>query len=226
MKSFTIILIVIFIWPVLCVAQAGTEWIWSPELSYSKKTSDRLTLIAKLSAFQSFDGFTAKKGLQFVEPQFLSSYTMTARLKVGVGYYYRLSEPLIGGDKYEHRLLQQAAYISYFRDMRLAHRFRLEQRIRSSSYQNRFRYRISFDFPLQGEQLDPGERYLILKNEMMTAFNGSEADAENRTSFGMGWFLTGSQKFEVNLQYRYQDIFSGDGVSHLLLVGTSFYISM
>lgn len=225
MKSFAVALTIIFAWPVLGLAQSGPEWIWSPELSYSKKTSDRLTLIAKFSAFQSFDGFTEKSGLQFIEPQFLASYTMTARWKVGGGYYYRLSEPLADGYKYEHRLLQQAGYISYLGDKRLAHRFRLEQRIRSSSYQNRFRYRISFDFPLQGEQLDPGERYLILKNEMMTAFNGSEADAENRASMGMGWLLSDSQKFEVNLQYRTQDIFSGDGVSHLFLVGTSFYIS-
>jgi len=110
-------------------------------------------------------------------------------------------------------------------DQRLAHRFRLEQRIRTSSYQNRFRYRISFDFPLQGERLDPGERYLILKNEMMSAFNGSEADAENRASLGMGWLLRGNKMFELNLQYRTQDIFSGNGVSHLLLLGTAFYIS-
>ncbi|MEX2410829.1 MAG: DUF2490 domain-containing protein [Candidatus Paceibacterota bacterium] len=125
---------------------------------------------------------------------------------MGGGYFYRLSEPLVDGHKYEHRLLQQAGYINYLGDKRLSHRFRLEQRIRPSSYQNRFRYLISFDFPLQSEQLDPGERYLILKNEMMTAFNGSESDAENRASMGMGWLLSRSQKFELNLQYRTQDI--------------------
>lgn len=225
MKLFVVILTFIFVLPVIGFAQSDPELIWSPELSYSKKTSERLTLIAKLSVFQSFDGFTEKQGVQFIEPQFLTSYTMTARWKVGGGYYYRLSEPLVDGYKYEHRLLQQAGYINYLGDKRLAHRFRLEQRIRSSSYQNRFRYRISYDFPLQGEQLDPGERYLILKNEMMTAFNRSAADAENRASLGMGWLLKGRQKLELNMQYRTQDIFSGDGLSHLFLVGTAFYLS-
>lgn len=226
MKIFAAFFTIILAWPVSGFAQSNTaEWIWNPELSYSKKTSDRTTLIAKLSVFQSLDNFSSSNSLRFIEPQLSASYTLTPRWKVGGGYYYRWSEPLTDSFNYEHRLLQQAGYVSFLGDQRIAHRFRLEQRIRSSSYQNRFRYRISYDFPLQGERLDPGERYLILKNEMMTAFNSSEADAENRASLGMGWFLNGRQKFEVNLQYRTQDIFSGNGISHLFWVGTSFYIS-
>lgn len=224
MKTFAFALFVVLI-PFSGFAQSGTEWIWNPELSYSKKVTDRTTLIAKLSVFNSLDNFSNQETLQYLEPQFLASYVLTARWRVGGGYYFRWSEPLVDGFKYEHRLLQQAGYVNFLGDQRLAHRFRLEQRIRTSSYQNRFRYRISFDFPLQGEQLDPGERYLILKNEMMSAFNGSEADAENRASLGMGWLLKGNKKIELNLQYRTQDIFSGSGVSHLILFGTAFYIS-
>ena len=225
MKIFVVVVVAIFAWPLLGYAQSGPEWIWNPELSYSKDTSDRMTLGAKLSIFHSFEDFTEKRALEYIEQQFTGAYTLTPRWKIGGGYYYRLSNPLLDGYEYEHRLLQQAGYISYFGDRRLSHRFRLEQRIRSSSYQNRFRYRVGFDFPLQGEQLDPGERYLIIKNEIMTAFNGSEADAENRASLGIGWLLGGGQKFEVNAQHRTQDIFSGNGVGHLLLLNTTFYIS-
>jgi len=224
MKTFAVVLSIIAL-PLTAVAQSGPEWIWNPEFSYSKKTSERTTLIAKLSVFNSLEDFTNQKSLQYIEPQLSAAYTLTPRWRVGGGYFFRWSEPLADGFRYEHRLLQQAGYVNFFGGRRLAHRLRLEQRIRSSSYQNRFRYRVSFDFPLQGEQLDPGERYLILKNEMMTAFNASEADAENRASLGMGWLLRGSQKFEMNLQYRTQDIFSGDGLSHLLLFGTTYYIS-
>ncbi|HKL14582.1 MAG TPA: DUF2490 domain-containing protein [Balneolaceae bacterium] len=224
MKTFFIVLFFLLS-PLSALSQSNIEWIWNPELSYSKKTSDRTTLIAKLSVFNSLDNITNQSAIQFIEPQLSASYTLTPRWKIGGGYYYRWSAPLLDGYNYEHRLLQQAGYVSFLGDQRLAHRFRLEQRIRSSSYQNRFRYRISFDFPLQGERLDPGETYLILKNEMMTAFNAAEADAENRASVGLGWSLPGSQKFEINLQYRTQDVFSGSGISHLLLFGTAFYIS-
>jgi len=224
MKNF-IFFAFILLCPLSVTAQSNLDWIWNPEISYSKKASDRTTLIAKLSVFNSLDNASNRRFVQFIEPQFSASYTLTARWKIGGGYYFRWAEPLIDGNRYEHRLLQQAGYINYLGDQRLAHRFRLEQRIRTSSYQNRFRYRISFDFPLQGERLDPGEKYLIFKNEMMTAFNATESDAENRVSAGLGWFIRGSYKFEFNMQYRTQDIFSGEGVSHLLLFGTAFYIS-
>jgi hypothetical protein len=59
----------------------------------------------------------------------------------------------------------------------------------------------------------------------MSAFNKDAADAENRFSAGMGWFFNRQQKFEFGLQYRTQDIFSRDGISHLFLVSTSFFMN-
>lgn len=142
-----------------------------------------------------------------------------------MGYYYRNATPLLPGHQYEHRLLQQIGFISFIGDRRISHRVRLEQRIRSSSYQNRARYRVSYDFPLEGEQLDKGEQYLILKNEVMTAFNTKEADAENRAAIGLGWYLSRKQKFEIGIEYRTQDIFADSGLGHLFLFSTAFYLN-
>jgi hypothetical protein len=224
MRKF-ILLILFSTAPLFVFAQSETEWIWNPEVSYSWKASDRLAYNTKLSMFNNGGEFGNRSWLSFLEPQFVVSYSLSTRMKIGGGYYYRWSEPLLDNYRYEHRFLQQIGYISYIGDRRVAHRLRLEQRIRSSSYQNRLRYRLSYDFPLQGERLNPGENYLILKNEMMTAFNADEADAENRVSIGLGWFVSNRYKFELNLQYRTQDIFSGDGISHLFLAGTSFYFN-
>lgn len=213
----------------LLVSERGVsqsvEWIWSPEYSYSWKSSDRMAYSTKLSMFNSVENLDDRSALQFIEPQFSLAYSLTPRAKIGGGYYYRWSTPLLDGYQYEHRFLQQVGFINYIGDRRIAHRVRTEQRVRSSSYQNRIRYRISYDFPLEGERLDPGEKYMILSNEMMTAFNRNSGDAENRFEIGLGWFFNRQQKFEVGLQYRTQDIFSGDGISHLFLVGTSFYMN-
>lgn len=210
--------------PVFAFSQQA-ELIWNPELSYSWKSSDRLGFSAKLSVFNSIRDFDNNDAIQYIEPQFSFSYGLSSGTKVGGGYYYRLSTPLIDGYQYEHRFLQQIGFISYIGDRRLAHRLRLEQRVRSSSYQNRLRYRLSYDFPLEGEKLDPGEKYLILKDEVMTAFNKDEGDAENRASVGLGWYFNSKQKFELGLQYRTQDIFSDGGISHLFLVSTSYYLN-
>lgn len=215
----------ISLFPLLTYAQSRPELIWNPELSYSWSTSDRISFTTKLSVFNNLGELGKRTALSFLEPQLLMSYGISTRLKIGGGYYYRWSEPLLSGHRYEHRFLQQIGYVSYVGDRRLVHRFRLEQRIRSSSYQNRIRYRLSYDFPLQGERLDPGENYIILKNEIMSAFNASSADAENRISAGLGWFFNKSYKFEFNLQYRTQDIFSGEEITHLFLAGTSFYFN-
>lgn len=209
----------------ICVFSQQAELIWKPGLSYSWKSSDRLGFNTKLSAFNSIRDFDNEGAIRYIEPQFSFSYGLSTRTKVGGGYYYRYSTPLVDGYQYEHRFLQQIGFISYIGDRRLAHRLRLEQRVRSSSYQNRLRYRLSYDFPLQGEQLDAGEKYLILKDEVVTAFNKDEADAENRISVGLGWYFNSKQKFELGLQYRTQDIFSGGGIGHLFLLSTSYYLN-
>ncbi len=211
--------------PLFAHSQSETEWIWSPELSYSWSTSDRVSYTTKLALFNDLNQTDNQSFLSYIEPQFIMSYGLSTRLKIGGGYYYRWSEPLLDGYNYEHRFLQQLGFVSFIGDRRVGHRVRLEQRIRSSSYQNRLRYRLSYDFPLEGERLDPGENYIILKNEAMTAFNADEADAENRLTGGIGWYFSNQYKFELNLQYRTQDIFSDDGITHMVLVGTSFYIN-
>jgi len=211
--------------PIFANAQSSYDFIWNPELSYSWSTSDRVSYTTKLSIFNDLGELGNQAAMSYIEPQFLMSYGVSTRFKVGGGYYYRWSVPLLDGYNYEHRFLQQIGYISFIGDRRLAHRFRLEQRVRSSTYQNRIRYRLSYDFPLQGERLDPGENYFIFKNELMTAFNASAADAENRFSAGLGWFFNNRYKFEFNLQYRTQDIFSGQEITHLFLAGTSFYFN-
>lgn len=220
-----LLLTFVFLTPLFVQAQSDTELIWSPELSYSWSTSDRVSYTAKLALFNDLNQLDNQAFLSYIEPQFIMTYSLSTRLKIAGGYYYRWSEPLLDGYNYEHRFLQQLGFVSYFGDRRVAHRVRLEQRVRSSSYQNRLRYRLSYDFPLEGERLDPGENYLILKNEAMTAFNIDEADAENRLTGGIGWYFNNNYKFELNLQYRTQDIFSSDGITHMVLVGTSFYIN-
>ncbi|MDX1592521.1 MAG: DUF2490 domain-containing protein [Balneolaceae bacterium] len=206
-------------------AQDRTDWIWNPEYSYTWKQSDRLGYNVKLTLFNSIADLDNRSSIQYVEPQFSFSYGVSTRLKIGGGYYYRWSAPLLDGYRYEHRFLQQAGFVNYIGDRRIVHRIRTEQRIRSSSYKNRIRYRLSYDFPLEGDRLDPGEKYIILKNEMIAAFNAETGDAENRASVGLGWFFNRKQKFEIGLQYRTQDIFSGDGISHLILFSTSYYLN-
>ncbi|MFD2532413.1 DUF2490 domain-containing protein [Gracilimonas halophila] len=201
------------------------DLIWSHDLSYSWKQSDRLGFTAKVSMFNSLRDLDNRSAVRYIEPKLTFSYSTTPSIKIGGGYYYRNVTPFLPGNQYEHRFLEQIGFVSYIGDKRIAHRLRAEQRVRSSSYQNRIRYRLSYDFPLEGQKLDAGEKYFIIKNEMMSAFNKDEADAENRADIGLGWYFNDKQKFELGLQYRTQDIFSDGGINHLFLIRTSYYIN-
>ncbi len=214
-SKFKALLAVAILYPV-CAFSQQADLIWNPELSYSWKSSERLGFKTKLSVFNSIRDFDNKTAIRYIEPQVTFSYALDGVSKIGGGYYYRLSTPMVDGYQYEHRFLQQVEFVSDLRDRELDHRLRLEQRVRSSSYQNRLRYRLGYDIPLEGE------KYLILKDEMMTAFNKDEADAENRATVGLGWNLNSKQKFELGIQYRTQDIFSNGGISHLFLLSTSY----
>lgn len=211
--------------PLFAHAQSEAELIWGPELSYSWSSSDRVSYNAKLVVFNNLRELGNQARLTHIEPSFVMTYNLTTRYRLGLGYVYRWSEPLLDEYIYEHRFLQQIGFVSFIGDRRIAHRVRLEQRIRSSSYQNRLRYRLSYDFPLEGERLDPGEKYFIINNESIAAFNAEEADGENRITAGLGWYFNNEYKFEVNLQYRMQDIFSDDGLSHMFVLGTVFYMN-
>mgnify|MGYP003678598101 CR=1 FL=1 len=147
------------------------DLIWSPELSYSWKQSDRLGFTAKFSMFNSLRDLDNNSAVRYIEPQLTFSYSSSPRVKLGGGYYYRNSTPFLPGLQYEHRFLEQIGFVSYIGDKRIAHRLRAEQRLRSSSYQNRIRYRLSYDFPLEGQKLDAGEKYFILKMKYLKFLN-------------------------------------------------------
>lgn len=213
-------LLVIFLIPAAASGQQA-DLIWNPQLSYSWQSSDQLSFSAKVSAFNSVRDFDNDSAIRYIEPKFIFSYRLPGSASVGGGYYYRWSFPLQDSDAYEHRFLQQVGFKFLIGDMDISNRFRIEQRVRSSSYQNRIRYRLSHKFPIQNE---PGrtDRYVVLSDEVMTAFNRDAADAENRVALGLGWIFNDKKVFETGIQYRTQGIFSENGISHMLLLFTTF----
>lgn len=214
-------LLVIFLLPVTIFGQQ-TELIWNPALSYSWQTSDRWSYSAKISAFNSLRDLDNKTAIRYIEPKFTFTYALSGSSNIGGGYYYRWSAPLMDGYAYEHRILQQIGFKTQIGGRNFSNRFRAEQRIRSSTYQNRIRYRLSHKFPLQSKSKNT-PRFISISDEIMTAFNKDAADAENRLALGMGW-LFGRRQFETGFQYRTQDIFSNNGISHMLLFYTNYSI--
>lgn len=223
-KRKWIFLLAALLLPTMAFAQ-NSETIWTPELSYSWKSSNRLGFNSKLALFNSVSNFDNEGAIEYIEPQISLTYGVSPRTKIGVGYLYRYVTPLVDGYQYEHRFIQQISYASYFGDRRFAHRLRTEQRIRTNSYQNRVRYRLSYDFPLKGNGIDEREKYFLINNEAIAAFNKDNASGENRFKVALGWYFNQKQKFELGLQYRTQNLFNTGDVGHLFVLSTSYYLN-
>ncbi len=136
-----------------------------------------------------------------------AAYQLTADLNLSGGYQLSWRSLHRENIDLEHRFLQQLSYSNRLNKFRLQGRLRTEQRFfRSRNYTiiHRLRSRLSANFPLQGEQLDPGEPYLNLNTEWL--FNLSIDQPlffrETRSYSGIGWRLSNGQRLENGLELR------------------------
>jgi hypothetical protein len=106
----------------------------------------------------------------------------------------------------EHRITQQFVFFSKAKFIRLAHRIRLEERIFNEDFILRLRYRFSYDKPLQGETIDPGEYYGLIANEFLYSTNFDIDDLQNRFSIGVGKVFKNKQKLQFKLLHFYSDL--------------------
>lgn len=127
---------------------------------------------------------------------------LTVRTKGAIGYQYRWS---LGGQN-SHRIIEQISWLSNVRNYRIGHRVRTDQTFLNDKVSWRLRYRISADLPINGQQLDPGEKYLILSEELIGEYFDEELALENRIVAGLGWYFENKHKLEVGIDYRLDPI--------------------
>lgn len=197
---------------------------WEPGISYTWKKGEQWAYNIKAESRSKIYDETVDYNFRFYEAEFYITRKFFNENKLTGGYMFRHEDPFEGGGfAYEHRFMQQFTFISFLRDNRLGHRIRTEQRVKHDEFENRVRYRLSYDFPLSGQSLNPGEKYLILSNEGLTTFNTEEFSVSNRFYVGLGWYFSSKQKFESGLEGRYSDIGAENNV--LIHVVTTFYIN-
>jgi hypothetical protein len=70
----------------------------------------------------------------------------------------------------------------------------------------RLRYRLSAEFPLEGQSLDAGEFYLITSGEPIYSWQDSAHDVEVRIATSLGYFISDKSELEVGLDYRMEKL--------------------
>lgn len=210
-------------------AQEGWLWQWEPTLSYTREVSKRWVANAQTTAQQSLlprSELNSGRRYHFenVQLQLFGTYHWRTHLKLTGGYSFRINDPIESLGSHNHRLMEQLTLLSYTGKYRWAGRLRVEQRFQDQGYINRWRYRISLDAPLNGEELNPGEKYLVASDEWLFSFNSQQHQHQNRLYVGVGWYTINQQKLEVGLQYRIDKIGS-TALKNILWLSTAFYWS-
>lgn len=200
-------------------AQTEIERIWEPAVTYTHKVSDFWTLSTQATAFKSTEQLERVEGSLFAVRRLNPTYS------VGIGYLYRNVTPLDDSYGYEHRFTLQVGAQYPLGIHQLSHRLRAEERVRPSGNVHRIRYRAGLRTPLQGERLDPGERYLLTQNEVLGSFSDNPFSGENRLSAHLGFLLKNRQRVEIGLQHRAERLFTDADVEHLLVLSTVWHFS-
>jgi len=213
--------------PLTAISQEGSVTSES-SLSYTYGL-DRFSFNLTLEAFNRLDKFDDALveddfDLNYLESQFTTIYSLFTDSKLGLSYYYRQLDPFSTERDNQHRIIEQYAFVSYLDARRFSHRLRVEQRFKPGVFENRLRYRFGYDFPLSGADLNPGEPYLVISNEILFSITEGEDSGENRIYIGFGWFFNRKRKLELGPEYRVENIANGDLV-HVVNFSTTFYMN-
>jgi hypothetical protein len=180
-----------------------------PVLNTNVKLKNDFSLNAKLENRHilqegSFNGEVRNTEYQFERQDIAAvlAKKLSANTRVGAGYLFRLeSERVI------HRLIQQISFTQPLNKVRIAHRFSSDQTWDPDEpFEFRLRYRIGFEVPLFGTQIDPNELYFKSNIEYLARFQEGFAN-EFRAVPALGYFARNQNSFELGLDYRVSSVF-------------------
>ena len=198
-----------------------------PEASLKYNISENYSVTHKLESQHGlFDSNRLNDELEYehslTDLQTFLGRKLSPFLKADIGYQYRIEE----GEN-THRTIQQVSILQRGSFYRIGHRFRIDQTFfKEESLLFRARYRIKGQIPLQGRELDPGENYLTVSNELIYMIQSSEDDLENRLTAAYGFYIDDKNKIEVGLDYRTDDYLVKDRFRHRLWFKFGYYKSL
>ena len=207
------------------LAQENLTGYWQPSLAINYKVTETYTHNFSLQnrnyVFDDEELRLSARQLDFVH---FSNLQVLDNESVAFGILYRIRETFDGGAN-EVRLTQQYNFQVKPNVIRFGHRLRTEQRITKAITTHRFRYRFSLDFPLEGEQLDIGEPYVVGNIEnLLSVAKETSPQYDTRLTLNLGWKLSDKTKFQIGTEYRIEDY--AQNLQHVFFLLSTFNVSL
>jgi len=198
-----------------------------PSINFNKNLPDDWSINFKAESRQSLANGTFNSESETGFNYLLTEISLITSKKVGLnnklagGYLVSLRE-----GRTIHKLVQQFTVVRRYNTFRLGHRFASDQAIEiDRPVEIRLRYRITGEFPLNGESVDEREFYLKINNEYLNAFQESEYDLEMRLSPVLGYVFSDSNKFEFGTEYRVNSFIDGPSRNNFW-INLSWYLKI
>ena len=211
---------------------------WLPGVQFSGKLTERLEYFAQLGSetivFEQLAG-TSRRA-----PEMLT-LDLTGGLHAELGPNWDLAasllvrsrKPFSGEAGAEIRPWQQLTYIVRFGKYRLRNRLRAEQRFIQAEkgeefgFDLRLRYRLSLDFPLEGERLDQRECYLNTSAEWLLTPTRERAVfySNPRAYLGLGYRFSERTRLETGPEFRTRNVDEAGNDQHIWYWRTTWIMS-
>ena len=181
-----------------------------PQLNFTKTLSKSWKLASKIEARQIISSGTFGQSNESTYTYERTDIAILASKKTDIGHSLSSGYMIrIRNQQLIHRLIQQYAIVSRFSNFRLGHRFSADQTFSSLDAPTfRFRYRITFDLPLNGQKPDAKESYFKINHEYLSILQAKELDLEIRLIPAYGYLISDQNKIEAGIDYRLDGIFN------------------
>jgi len=192
-------------------AQSSYQFGLLPAFNLNKKLNNGWKINTKIESRQLLKEGVFKEPTTFDYQHGLLDIAIVGSKKIGInnslatGYLIRFRD----GEQL-HRLIQQYTITNRLPGFRLAHRIASDQSFQKDKDPGiRLRYRLSVEFPLNGQTVDPQEFYIKINHEYLNAFQSGDYDLETRLSCMPGYKITDNNKLEFGLDYRLSSFIDG-----------------
>lgn len=187
--------------PVISTAQIVDSFIVQPSINVRWDNNSRWRFNSAIEHRNIINNGWNALHIQAVQ---FASYEIGFYSQIGVGIMYR--EIFDDQRPEEIRFTEQYVYARKFNSLRIAHRFRWDQRIRGEALTHRWRYRLSSSVPLSGGNLDISEYYITSSIEAVFIAQANEKPGyDQRVAIGIGRALSNNIKLQMVTEYRWED---------------------
>jgi hypothetical protein len=175
-----------------------------PEVTLTRAFSENWSVIGSVETMQrigqgdDWSDFESEYNWLRTDITGVVSMQINPLWKVAAGYMNRIQAEALS-----HRTLQQVAYLQRLPVGRLGHRLRTDQTFRDSEKMElRVRYRLSGEWPLNGQSINPGEWYIIGSLETVWSLQGGASGWEQRGVSSLGYYINKVHKIELGIDVR------------------------